>query len=247
MMPKLPDDKSMKQGDNHYQYSEKVICIKWKDNHYIVLLGSNIDVADDCSSVQRYEKEMSSKNSLPSPQLVKRCKKEMEGVDFMDQLTSTYRLDRRSKTWYCLRLFFDLWDMASLIANFVYGKLTQKKFSHLDFQVTLVKSLISNYNNKGRNPQTFTRTKHVSGNFSTETGSHKNLVKLETSRGRCHYCKNQGNKNRAIVKCNTCGCSYALWLLHLLQSSLTSINKIYLLRLILQNQHYVPYFCSIIL
>ena len=65
MMPKLPDDKCMKQGDIHYQYSEKVICVKWKDNLCIVLLGSNTDGTDDCSSVQRREKGMSYKTSFP--------------------------------------------------------------------------------------------------------------------------------------------------------------------------------------
>ena len=43
MMPNLPDHKSMKGGDIHYQYSEKVIYVKWKDNRGVVLLGSNID------------------------------------------------------------------------------------------------------------------------------------------------------------------------------------------------------------
>ena len=71
MMPKLPDDKSMRQGDIHYQYSEKVIFVKWKDNCGIVLLGSNIDGADDSSSMQRREKGMSSESLFPYPQLVK--------------------------------------------------------------------------------------------------------------------------------------------------------------------------------
>ena len=79
LMPKLLDI--------HYQYSEKVICIKWKDNRDIVLLESNVDGADDCSSVQRCEKGMSSKTSYPCPQLVKKYNKGMGGVDLMDQLT----------------------------------------------------------------------------------------------------------------------------------------------------------------
>ena len=53
MMPKLPEDKSMKRGNIYYQYSEKVICVKWKDNRGVVAVGSNIDGADDSSSVQK--------------------------------------------------------------------------------------------------------------------------------------------------------------------------------------------------
>ena len=104
MMPKLPGDKSMKRGDI-YQYSEKVICVKWKDNRGVVLVGSNIDGADDSSSVQRREKGNSSKTSFPCPHLVKSYNKGMEGVDLLDQFTSTYRLGRNSNNRYYLCLF----------------------------------------------------------------------------------------------------------------------------------------------
>ena len=60
MMPKLPDNKCMKWGDILYQYSEKNFCVKRKDNRDIVLLGSNIDGADVCSSIKNREKGMSS-------------------------------------------------------------------------------------------------------------------------------------------------------------------------------------------
>ena len=104
-MRKLPDDKNMKRGDIHYQHFKKMICIKRKVNLGVVFLGSNNDAAADCSSVQRREKGMSSKTSFPCSQL-KRCNKEMGGVDLMDQLTYTYRLDRRFKTPFYLPIFF---------------------------------------------------------------------------------------------------------------------------------------------
>ena len=93
----------------------------------------------------------------------------MGGVDLMDQLTPTSCLERRSKTRYYLRLFFDLWDMGLVDAYIVYGKLKQTKLSHLDFQVIMVKSLIGNCNNRITNPQTFRTTKRISGNYPTET------------------------------------------------------------------------------
>ena len=156
MISKVHDDKSMKREDNHHKYSEKVTCVKWKDSYSTVLLESIIDSTDDFSSLQRHEKDISFKTSFLCPQRVKRCNKEMERVDLMGQLTSTYRLDRRSKTRYYLHLSFDLWDMALLNSHIVYGKLTQKKPSHLDFQVTEAKSIIGNYKNWRRNQQIFT-------------------------------------------------------------------------------------------
>ena len=93
--------------------------------------------------------------------------------------------------------------MALVNAYIAYGKLTQKKLSHLDFQVILAKSLIGNYKNRRRNPQTLRTIKRVSGNFPTETISH--LPELEPNRGRCLYCKNQGKENKTFVRFNTCG------------------------------------------
>ena len=121
----------------------------------------------------------------------------------MDQLTSTYRLDRKYKNRYYLCIFFDLWDIALVDVYIVYGKLAQNKLSHLDFQVIVAKNFIGNYNNRRRNPQTFRTTKRGSANFPTEAPSH--LPELEPSCGRCYYCKNQGKENSTFFKCNTCG------------------------------------------
>ena len=63
----------------------------------------------------------------------------MVKVKLMDQLTSAYHHDRRSKTRYYL--FFDLWDMTLDNAYIFFCKLTQKKLPHLGFQVIVVKSL----------------------------------------------------------------------------------------------------------
>ena len=95
-------------------------------------------------SVQKREKSMCFKTLFPSPQLGKKCNKEMGGVDLMDQFTYTYRLEGRSKTRRHLCLFFNLWVKALVNTYIVYGKQTQKKLSHLDFQVIGAKSLIGN-------------------------------------------------------------------------------------------------------
>ena len=61
-----------------------MICVKGKDNRGIVLLGSNIDGVNNCSTVQRHEKSMSSKTSFSCCQLAKRYNKGMGGIDRMD-------------------------------------------------------------------------------------------------------------------------------------------------------------------
>lgn len=90
--------------------------------------------------------------------------------------------------------------------------------------------MIGNYNSWRRNPQTFKTNKRVTINFLTVTPSH--MPELELSRGRCHYCQNQG---RAIVKCNTCGVflslgGFCIWPKLFLQTSFTrSLNLFTLL------------------
>ena len=97
-------------------------------------------------------------------------------------------------------IFNSLLYIIYLLSLVVYNKITQKKLFHLDFQVIVTKSLISNYDNCRRNPQT---TRCGCGSFPIETASH--LLGLKPNRCKCHYCKNQGKEHRTFVKCNTFG------------------------------------------
>ena len=97
-------------------------------------------------------------------------------------------------------IFNSLLYIIYLLSLVVYNKITQKKLFHLDFQVIVTKSLISNYDNCRRNPQT---TRCGCGSFPIEAASH--LLGLKPNRCKCHYCKNQGKEHRTFVKCNTFG------------------------------------------
>ena len=104
-MPKLPDDKNMKRGDIHYQHFKKMICIKRKVNLGVVFLGSNNDAADDCSSVQRREKGMSSKTSFPCSQL-KIVIKKWEGLTLWINLHTPTVLTEDLKLRSTFQFFF---------------------------------------------------------------------------------------------------------------------------------------------
>ena len=109
-------------------------------------------------------------------------------------------------------------------------------------------SLTGNFNNRRRNPQTFRTTKRVSANLPTEAPSY--LPVLEPSCGRCTIARTNAKKTEYLLNIILVMCSFASWLLDLvempLQALFTSINEMYLICLILKNQHCVPYFCSII-
>ena len=111
-MPSMVPDKAMKRGDHEFQYSDKAISCKGFDNRAVHLLGSNVEGFDAVSVVSRWQKVAATKVNVSCPAMVKIYNHGMGGVDLMDQYTAAYRLDRRAKFRFYLRIFFDLWDVA---------------------------------------------------------------------------------------------------------------------------------------
>ena len=60
-MPKMKIDKDMKRGDVYFNYSDNILCFLLCDNKAVLLLASNIEGMDTCSTVQCHEKGLSSK------------------------------------------------------------------------------------------------------------------------------------------------------------------------------------------
>ena len=55
----------------------------------------------------------------------------MGGIDLMDQLKLTYQPDQKSKFWFYLRLFSDLFDVALVNSFIVYKKLENREFKRV--------------------------------------------------------------------------------------------------------------------
>ena len=138
----------MKWGDVDFKYSDNVLCCKWYDNKSAMLLASNIEGIDKCSTVERFMKGSSLKTSITCSSLMKFHNKDMGDNDLMNQKTAGYRLDCRSKCKFYLRIFFDLVDVA-LVNNPVYQQLNDN-LNLLDFKIVLANSLIGKYSNHQR-------------------------------------------------------------------------------------------------
>ena len=70
----------------------------------------------------------------------------MGGVDFFNQQTAAYKLDRKSSVGrYFLRLFFDLIDSSVVNSHSIYKVLYPKEIELLDFKIVLAKLLIGTY------------------------------------------------------------------------------------------------------
>lgn len=65
----------------------------------------------------------------------------MGGVDIVDQKTTSFRLDRKSKYHFYVRVFFDLVEVALVNIHKVYTKL-DNHISLLNFKAIVTKGLI---------------------------------------------------------------------------------------------------------
>ena len=104
--PKTKGAKQMQCGDHQIKPCRNIACIKWMDNHSVLLIGSNMENISSVSSVSRREKGSTTKKFINCPNAMKMYNAKTGGVDFMDQLKFEYRLSQRSK--FCLFASFFL-------------------------------------------------------------------------------------------------------------------------------------------
>lgn len=87
------EDKSLKRRDFDYRYSNTNIKIyKWKDNR-VVYLATNFHGTEEYT-VQCTEKD-GTKLIVKCPSLVEDYNRHMGGVDYADQLRTTYGMNRK--------------------------------------------------------------------------------------------------------------------------------------------------------
>ena len=150
-MPRFKPDKEMKRGDCQFLFSQDVVCCKWMDNRSVTMIATNVEGCNSLATVQRRAKGAANKITVNCPTLVKQYNSGMGGVDLMDQRTAAYRLDRRSKVRFYLRIFFDLLDIACVNSFIVYNKLNPNQLNMMDFKVIVAERLIGAYNSRERN------------------------------------------------------------------------------------------------
>ena len=68
----------------------------------------------------RRTKGSATKTLVACPNIITIYNNDMDDVDKMDQKTAAYRLNRKSKHHFYLRMFFDLIYVARINSHFVY-------------------------------------------------------------------------------------------------------------------------------
>jgi len=203
-MPSLKPDKEMKRGDIFIQQSKNVTCSKWFDNKAVLMLSTNVAGMEGTTNVSCRVKGSANKISITCPNVIKFYNKGMGGVDLMDQKTAAYRLDRKSKFRFYLRLFFDIIDVALVNSHIIYSKLGDK-LSLLEYKIVIANALIGRYSNRKRAFPTCRPSKRRSLEPSVPMNVPNHLPAFLASRKRCQYCKNEGLDNKTFVFCETCG------------------------------------------
>ena len=75
---------------------------------------------DGTSNVMRRTKGSATKTPVSCPNIIKMYNASMGDVDVIDQKAAAYRLDRKNKLIFYLRMFFDLIDIAIVNSHIVY-------------------------------------------------------------------------------------------------------------------------------
>ena len=98
------------------------------------------------SNVRRRTKGSATKAPVSCPKIVKLYNNAMRGVNIIDQEKTAYRLNRKNKYHFYLRMFFDLINGPLVNSHIVCIKLGNG-ISLLNFKIFVAKALIDRYSN----------------------------------------------------------------------------------------------------
>ena len=194
-------DNGIKRGGIDFQYANNVLAVKWFDNRRVTMVGTFLEECNEVSKVTRRLKGQSTKEPVPSPEIIKDYNSGMGGVDLLDQKTARSKLEHKSSGGCCyLRLFFDLMDIFVLNSHAVYKVLYPKGAELLNFKFVLAKSMIGTYNSCSRN----TPVSHVSRREALQDSVPLHLFVLQTTREKYRYCYTGVIENKTYIQCKGC-------------------------------------------
>lgn len=210
-------DKEMKRGDidSHQSSDQKLNFVKFHDTKPVYLV-SNCVSAKVTNTKMRKQKGTAEKVSTQIPEMVTRYNSGMGGVDKSDQMKGTYAFDRRSRTKYYLRVFFDLLDTAMvngwITHNMVQKAANRRQLDHLEFQQSVVKGLLGSYNTRRNNAPTapVKRRNVMSVTTARQLSAPQHLPEFNQVRKRCRMCTANGLDHRSQVSCVSCGAYFCL-------------------------------------
>ena len=198
LLPKkeVTADKDMKRGEVASYEASGITYVKWMDKKPVRML-SNFLSAHPLHEVKRRKKGSKEHEKVCCPNDL------MGGIDLMDQKKVTYQFKHRSKFKYCLRVVFDMFDIAIVNSHIIYSKPASSSdgtqaIDSKTFRRTVAQSLIGNFNCRKRaipSSLIMTQQKRLLASGNT-LGNH--AIEKTDERKRCKLCTSKTCYNRTL-------------------------------------------------
>ena len=189
-MAKLKGDKEMSRGESHFHYFKNMICCKWYDNKPLLVLATNVESMSGVPNAMRQTKGSATKAPVSYPNIIKPYNNCMGDLDFMDQKPATYRLNRKSKYRFYLRMFFDITPVVHVISHLVYVRFGHD-ISLLIFKIVVAKDLIGRCSNCKRSFPTSEPRRQKSHELTMSRELPTHIPKFQEKQIRCHNCNKE--------------------------------------------------------
>ena len=185
-------EESFNHGDSDYLVSKDwPVALRWKHSKVVMLLTNCMDPSK-LTSVERRQKGTSERLKVPCPTIIKEYNSHMNSFDIHDQLKISREIDRKSRFWYYLRIFFDLMDSFVVNAHVIYKKKVHAKMSPLNFKIILTESLINRFPSRRR--KITAEKPQLTVELPQLLKEPYHIVQFAVKRQRCQYCFTNGKR-----------------------------------------------------
>jgi hypothetical protein len=198
-MPKITK-KKLPKGSVESYVSNELLYEKWSDRRQVNILNSFLP------HKMEFVTNNNPNNSRQKPASVVLYNKTMGGVDYIDQILSPYKADRKTKRWY-KKFFFHLIDLAVYNSFVLYKNLNpttaRKRVVYRDFLQALITEILAK-NKVERKIGRPLRT--LNPNMNTSDHLPVRVLKSDgkSSYSDCYMCKLSGKRKTTLFKCAHC-------------------------------------------
>jgi hypothetical protein len=139
------------------------------------------------------------------PAIVADYNRHMGYVDKADRMANSYTASRRTWKW-TKKLFFHLLDLAILNSYILFSSCGEKKISHRDFRLTLIREMLARAGHEPRSSMPVGRPAPPSTNIGRlDTRHNKHWPGRNPTKRRCRVCSARGVMFKC-VKCDVALC-----------------------------------------
>jgi len=196
-MPKVTKKKLPKGAVESY-VSNELLYEKWIDRRQVNMLTSFVP------HDMEYVPSLNPNNNREKPASVVLYNKTMGGVDYIDQVLSPYKAERKTIRWY-KKFFFHLIDLSVYNSFVVYKNLNPtKRVVYLDFLQDLVAEILDKNHVKRKIGRPLRTINHNMENMSGHLPEKVLKANGKSSYSDCYVCRQSGKRKTTLFKCGPC-------------------------------------------